>query len=282
MEIYNKEEHKSCYCFENEDNSLVKLLEIEHGESKSIRLRTNEIVFMMEGSILFALCGQADGTLNKGQFIFLPVGEQFCYRADTLSTVLILRLTDHFQMCPHFSLKQLYYRIKEQEKPENPFPLEINTRLHHFAQGLIETYQDGLKCKLYFRHEISKLLIMLPVYYPKEALYRFFYPMINPDTTFWEYVRTNHLKHRTVNEFADAMNMTAQQFTRRFNNVFGQSPYEWMQQQRARLVFGEICQSNKPLKEIAADFGFTDQSNFNRFCRTFFDTTPGKMRKNKP
>jgi len=281
MKIYNKEDHNICYCYENEENSLVQLIEIRQGEMERITLSTNEIIFIIEGNIFYASCDNVDKVLRKGEFIFLPAGNQFCYKADEMSTILVLKLTDNIHFCPHFNIKQLYYRIPEGEKPESPFPLEINDRLWHFAEGLIHTWKDGLKCKLYLRSEISKLLTMLPAYFSKDDLSRFFYPVLNPDTTFSEYVRMNHQKYRTVNEFAAAMNMTSQQFTRRFNNVFGQAPYEWMQQQKARMVYGEICQSNKPLKEIAANYGFTDQSNFNRFCKTFYETTPGKIRKNR-
>ena len=279
MKTHNEEVHKVCYCYENEENPLLKLLEIKCGEMNKIMLSANEIAFVLEGKICFTLCGNTDGKLCKGEFIFLPAGDQFYYRADTMSVILILRLTNNIHLCPHFSIKQLYHRLKEIEKPKSPYPLKINARLWHFAEGLIDTWKDGLKCKVYLRLEISKLLTMLPVYYSKDDLFRFFYPMLSPDTTFWEYVRMNHIKYRTVTELAASMNISPQQFTRKFNNVFGQAPYEWMQQQKARQIYGEICQSNKPLKEIAADYGFTDQSNFNRFCRTHFESTPGKMRK---
>jgi AraC-like DNA-binding protein len=281
MKICNQEDHNVCYCYENEENSLVKLIEIRNGDMDRITLSTNEIVFIMEGKIYYASCNSADKELHMGQFVFLPAGNQFCYKAGAPSKLLILKLTDNIHLCPLISIKHLYHRKKENEKPESLFPLEVNARLQHFTEGIIDTWKDGLKCKLYLRSEISKLLAMLPIYYSKDDLFRFFYPILSPDTTFLEFVRTNHIKYRTVNEFATAMNMTSQQFTRRFNNAFGQAPYEWMQQQKARMIYGEICQSNKPLKEIATDYGFTDQSNFNRFCKTFYETTPGKIRKNR-
>ena len=282
MNIHNMEEHSICYCYDNKENPLVKLVEIKSGELNKVTLSSNEIVFILEGKICCASCDKSNEEFNKGQLLFLPMGDHLCYRAAAMSEVLVLRLIDNMHLCNNFNVKQLYNNMSIEEKSDFPFPLEINARLWHFAQGLIDTWHDGLKCKIYLRAEISKLLIMLPVYYSKEELSRFFYPILSPDSTFSEYVRLNHIKHRTVNEFAAAINMTAQQFTRRFHTVFGQAPYEWMQEQRARLIYGEITQGNKPLKEIAVDFGFTDQANFNRFCRAFFETTPGKMRKNKP
>ena len=280
MEIQNKETHKNCYCYENEKNSLIKIMMFDRGEVYRISLSTNEIVFILEGKIYFS-GDSSDGAFDKGHLVFLPAGDHFCYKADASSTVLIIRLLDIMSFCPNFSIKQLFHRMKEEEKPEFFSPLEINDRLWHFAHGLVDSWQDGLKCKHYLRSEITKLLTMLPFYYSKEDLSRFFYPILSPDTTFSEFVRMNHLKYRTVNEFASAMKMTVQQFARRFHSIYRQAPYEWMQQQKARMIYSEISQGNKPLKEVAADFGFTDQSNFNRFCKTYYETTPGKIRKKK-
>jgi AraC-like DNA-binding protein len=282
MKTYIKEEHDVCYCYDNEENPFVKLMVIKRGEMNRITLPTNEIVFIMEGKIDISCGNYSDREYGKGTLLFLPAGEQLSYQANATSIVLILRLTDNIYLCHNYSIKQLYYRMKEEVKPESLSPLEINARLWHFAEGLIATWKDGLRCKLYLRSEISKLLTMLPVYYSKDELSLFFYPILSPDTTFSEFVRTNWLKYHSIHEFSSALNITTQQFTRRFHSVFGRAPYEWMQQQKARLIYWEIYRTNKPLKEIAADFGFTDPSNFNRFCKSFYETTPGRIRKKRP
>jgi len=282
MKIHNNEKHETCYCFDNEENPLVKLLKFSNEEIKSITLSTNEIVFIMDGKIVCEPCDDPKEEFCKGQLIFLPAGDHLCCRVFNMTVVLVLRLTDSIHLCSNFNIKNLHSRMKEEEKPDSLYPLEINERLWHFAEGLIDTWQDGLKCKLYLRSEIAKLLNMLPLYYSKEDLSRFFYPILSPDTSFSEFVRKNHLKYPTVHELSDAIHMTTRQFTRRFHNVFGQAPYEWMQEQKAQLIYGEICHSNKPLKEIAAEYGFTEQANFNRFCKAFFETTPGRIRKNRP
>jgi len=281
MKIYNEDEHRACYCYNNEENPLVKLIKMKRGDAHDLTLSTNEIAFILEGKVNLASENLVDGELYKGQLVFLQAGSRLYYEAAAKSLVLVLRLTDHIHLCHNFSTQRLYNWIKDEEKPDSPFPLEINARLWHFAEGLIDVWQDGLRCKLYLRAEISRLLNMLPLYYSKDDLSRFFYPILSPDTTFFEYVRTNHLKYFTVGEFASSLNMTPQQFTRRFNNVFGEAPYAWMQRERARAIYERISQSKTMLKEIATEFGFTDQANFNRFCKTFFETTPGKIRKNK-
>jgi AraC-like DNA-binding protein len=105
--------------------------------------------------------------------------------------------------------------------------------------------------------------------------------VLNSDIAFAEFIRINHLKYPTVNDLAQAMNMTAQQFSKRFNHVFGQAPYKWMQLEKARLIYGEICRNNKSFKEIATSYGFNIPANFNRFCKTSFGVSPGEIRKKR-
>jgi len=281
VKIYDIEKHTSCYCYDRKEAPIVDLVEIEQDIVSEIFLSTNEIIFVIAGKLSITLRNNQCGEVRKGDVLFLPAGESLQYKTLKSSEILILRLTDSINLCYNFSLEQLYNEMKRKEKPDGLFPLKANTRLLHFTKGLIDSWKDGFRCRSYLRTEISKLLTMLPIYYSKSELYCFYYPVLSPDATFSEYVRTNHLKYRTINELATSMNLSPQQFTRRFNAIYGQNPHDWIQRERARLIYGEICQSHKPLKEIASEYGFSDQANFNRFCKTFFEMTPGEIRQKK-
>lgn len=281
MEIYDVPRHTSCSCYDKKEEPQAEILKIESMETGERSFFYNEFIFVLEGSVILTLRDNPGGKLRKGEFAFMPAGDQMQYRAVKKSKLLIMRLFDSIQFCYGFSIEQLHNRMNEMGKPEKLVPLTINTRLKHFAQGIVNAWEDGLRCKIYFRAEISRLLALLLAYYSKEELYNFFYPILSPDTAFSEYVRKNWLTHRTVNELARTMNITTQQFSRRFNHVFGEKPREWMQKEKARLIYEEICIGNKPLKEIADKYGFTDQANFNRFCKTFYETTPGEIRKRR-
>jgi AraC-like DNA-binding protein len=236
----------------------------------------------MRGSLSFTLYQDVrgdnlKGNVHAGQFMFFPAGCWLRYETIADATVLIFRLIN--DSCKCFSIEQLYEDIVKLEKQKILAPLQINARLQHFAEGILQSWEDGMRCTNYFEAEITKLLIMLPTYYSKEELFRFFYPIVSPNTVFSEYVRMNWRKYLTINKLSESMNMTPQQFSRQFALIFNQTPRDWIQKEKARFVYREICQSNKQFKEIADAFGFTDQSNFNRFCRKFFDKTPKELRK---
>jgi AraC-like DNA-binding protein len=281
MKIYNIEEHLACQCYDNRERPLVEVRHFKRGETGVTFFSSNEFIFMLEGKMAAKLRDNPGGELRKGQFAFFPASDELRYKAFAKSTVLVLRLTASIRLCHTFSIEQLFKYMDTTEKPKDIFAMEINPRLQHFADGLVNTWEDGLRCRYFLQAEISKLLTMIRAYYPKEDLCRFFYPVLSPDTAFSEFVRMHHLKYRTVNELAAAYNMTAQQFSRRFTGIFGEAPYEWMQREKARLIYGEICMSDRSFKDIADEYGFDIQTHFNRFCKKELGRTPGEIRKKR-
>ena len=281
MKIHNSKEHFDCYSFDNSEKPMVEVKRFRKMASGETSFSNNEIVFVMEGRLQLTLRNNPSGELFKGQGAFLPTGDKLSYKALTNTHVLIFRLEEEIQLCNSFSLERLYNMIIEVEKPEILVTLEMNVRLQEFLRGVADALADGLKCRIYFKTTITDLLIMLRVYYPPLELCRFFYPILSPNTFFSEQVRINFRKCHTVNDLASVMNMTTQQLTRRFNTVFGQPPYEWMQQEKARSIYADICKNNNPFKDIAKQYGFTAQANFNRFCQTAFGMSPGEIRKKR-
>ena len=281
MKIYNVDEHLECSCYDKSEKPMIEIRKIRNLSAGEYLISRNEIVFIMEGKLTLSLRSNWEDEFYKGQIIFLPAGDKLHYKALMKSWLLILRMEESLLLCPSFGLERLYNIMQAVEKPETLVPLEVNAHLQHLAQELVDTLKDGLKCRVYLRNRISGLLILLRAYYSPELLCRFFYPILSPDTLFSGQVRIHYLKCQTVNELASAMNMAPQQFARRFNSVFGQTPHEWMQQERARSIYAEICKGNKTLKEIANRYGFSGQAYFNRFCQTAFAMSPEEIRKKR-
>jgi len=281
MDIYNVEEHLACYCYDGGVNPLINICKFNRLDRGEKLLSCNEILCVLSGKIRINIYDNLNVELSKGQCVFLPSDFYVFYKAIAQSKVIIFRLDENIHLCYSYGLEQLYSRVKQIEKPESPAVLDFNVRMWSFANNLVDTWEDGLKCQLLLQAKVNELLLLLRAYYPEELLGRFFYFVISSDTAFSEFVRMSYLQYPTVNKLAEAMHMTPQQFTRRFNSVFGQAPYGWMQREKARLIYGEICRSDKPIKEIAAKFGFPVPANFNRFCKTAFGMNPGAIRKTK-
>jgi len=281
MKIYNIEEHLACYCYDNGklQKPLVDVWNTKRGEENEITSSVNKILFIIKGKMIFTMHNKKSVEVQKEQFIFLPAESKVQYRTPVNSKVLILRLTDSINLCHNYSIEQLYNEMDNVEKPEGIVVMDTNPRLQYCVERLADILSDGMKCRDFFIAEITGILILMRAYYPKEELCRFFYPILSPDAAFSEYVRLHHLQYRNVKALAKSMNMSTQQFSRRFAKIFKQPPYEWIQKERARLIYSEICVSDKPFKEITNDFGFSLQENFIRFCRSAFGAIPSEIRK---
>lgn len=283
MKAYSKKEHFDCDCYEKGEHPALEVQKLRSLQTREmILLPCNEIIFVVEGKALLKQANHTDEELRKGQFIFLPMTNNYYCKAILKSKLLIVRLKEGIRLCDHFSLEALYHITKEDvEKPQSLVVLDMNIRLRLFVEEMVKTLEDGLKCRVYFDVRIKTLFMMIRNYYNPQQLRLFFYPILSPDVIFSEQVRMNCRTCSTVNDLAKTMGMTAQHLTRRFNHVFGQSPYKWMQQERARLIYSELNAGDDKLKEIAKRYGFTTQGNFNRFCQSAFSMSPGDIRKKR-
>jgi len=281
MKIHNVEEHLSCYCYSVDEKPLIEVRKISKIENKDISLVFNEIVFVLKGTLRVSMHDGHTVNVSHGRMIFLPANQIIHLKALAGSVFLIMRVKDDIQLCHTFNLNRLKKYMDKINKPAKLETLECNTYLKKIAKVLVDTYDDGLKCRFYFKAKITEALIMLRVYYSEKQLFRFFYYHFTPNTVFAEFIYSNHMNYTTINEFANAMDMTPQQFSRRFNMVFGEAPYKWMQREKAQLIYGEICRSNRSLKDIAEEYGFNIQSNFNRFCKMSFGMSPREIRKKR-
>ena len=281
MEICNVKEHLACYCYDSREKPLIEIRKFNSLDTNDLFLQCSEIVFVLKGKIRLFQKNNMGADIGNGQIVLLTANNQIRYKILSKSIVLIFRMNEDIQLCHTYSLERLNRMIKTKKKPDFFSTLQMNTYLDNFADGILNTWEDGLKCRYYFQAKITELLIMLRAYYTEERLFCFFYYYFTPEAKFAEFVRSNHRKYPTVNEFANAMKMTPQQFARRFYSIFGEAPYGWMQREKANLIYGDICRSNKPLKEIADAHGFPIQPNFNRFCKLAFGMNPGEIRKQR-
>jgi AraC-like DNA-binding protein len=163
--------------------------------------------------------------------------------------------------------------------PTGIYALKMGKRMRSFVAEIIDTVNDGFLCRHFLEGEANRALYLLNAYYSEDERVKFFSHILTPDIKFSEFVRMNHMKYRTIGELSDVLCMTPQAFANRFKKVFGMTPHKWMQQEKARLIYLDICRSDMPLKEIAIKYDFPLSSNFFRFCKQTFGESPGNIRK---
>ena len=282
MKMQNLEKHLACFCYGGGKDALVEMQELPRGTTQeNLCLSHHEIVFLVKGRLNYKICRYDWAELTEGSFTFVPIGRSVSYETREKCLLIIIRQANSLRLCHTFSIEQLYNKEEENDMVTKIVPLETNPRLRYYLNGLRHTCSDGILCRHFFETKITELFVLLRVYYSDEQLHGLFRPILSPDTEFSEFVRKNYGKYGTIADMAAAMCLPTLQFTNRFRKIFLQSPREWMQQEKAKRIHEEICNSNKPLKQISNDYGFALQVHLNRFCNRTFGMPPGEMREKK-
>jgi len=80
-------------------------------------------------------------------------------------------------------------------------------------------------------------------------------------------------------DLARSCGLSLRAFERQFRAHYRCTPQVYVRQLRVRLSCHALVNSRKSMAEIATEFGFSDQSHFNREFRRFMAETPGTYRE---
>ena len=94
-----------------------------------------------------------------------------------------------------------------------------------------------------------------------------------------KYIRDNHRRKITVDELAKMSGVSARQLHRRFVEMFGMSAQEFLAKTRIKAASEELISTDRSVGEIAADFGFCDQSAFTQQFKKHVGETPLRFRR---
>ncbi|MCD7977088.1 MAG: AraC family transcriptional regulator [Tannerellaceae bacterium] len=87
-----------------------------------------------------------------------------------------------------------------------------------------------------------------------------------------------HYKHiNSVAELAVIAGMSRTIFDNKFKEVFGMSARKWILQETAKQVRFRAKQPNVTITDLMDEFKFNSATHFNRFCKQYFDCTPGEL-----
>jgi AraC-like DNA-binding protein len=269
---------KNCFCQRDGKRPAIDYREYVGGETETICTSAHEIIFVVEGSIhMHAVDAGGQRLMEKGDFVYMPMGVRLTYKASAESAFLTLRLEGMLPECHIFRINKP--RCNTIDTSEELYVLASNIRVREFVGNLVGTIKDGMTCEHYMKAKVTEMFYLLHAYYSEDECKNFFSHISTPDMAFSEFVRLNFLKYRNVDELAAALNMTKQRFNSKFKQIFQSSPREWMMRNKSRLIYQDICQSHKSLKEIAFEYNFSASTNFVRYCRTVFGKSPREIRR---
>jgi len=93
-----------------------------------------------------------------------------------------------------------------------------------------------------------------------------------------QYVDENLDRNISLADLAGVVQLSVFHFIRKFRTEFGCPPHAYVMQRRIEHARRQLARRDIPLKVVAANCGFSDQSHMTRLFRRLLGTTPGEYR----
>lgn len=237
----------------------------------------NLIIFIISGQLL--LC---NGSIAK--------------EVDYNSMVL-LKIGNTYQIKALYTAELLFYYFKN----SSLIDISININMYDDStkqnrdtisflcyETVLASYVD-LVCSIkdssidYFEnYELFKIkqkvfFMLLNYLYNKNELAQFFNPILNTNLEFEEKVLFYYKEAKTVRNLAELCGYGERNFSRKFVNCFGVSPYKWMIKHTSKKVY-ELLKTNKTFKDIMYECMFSSQAHLTKFCKKYLGGTPSSIR----
>ena len=278
MRLCHVEEHTSCFQYSTHDPS-IEIVELKAGQELQTESDSNQIVFVIKGLLALTCKKIQNKKFQTGESILVPLHTPCLITAMKDVSMMIMRLNFSINFCDRLPLELLLETYGKIKKDVVIGTLEPNQRLTDFVHTMQEYVNDGLKCDFFFDIKIHEFLFLIRAYFDKQIVYDFFKAIYSTDFIFSNNVYRNLDHVKTVKEMADELQYSLSGFEKKFKKVFNTSPYQWMQEQKAKKIYHEIHCSKKTFTEMAFEYDFSSPAHFNVFCKLFFGCTPGELRK---
>ncbi|HCC50872.1 MAG TPA: hypothetical protein DEQ30_01510 [Porphyromonadaceae bacterium] len=237
--------------------------------------------------ILFVLRGRVDISCNEfesrpfrsGEMIFL-LRSSAVHVKTVKNTKLYVMYFDTFLSSCDQQLFKAY--LPDTEKTVYDFsPVSIPLPIHVFLEQLLYFQKQKIDCMHFSNLKHCEFFILLRQFCPRADIVAFLFPLIGNSMNFRNKVleKYSKLENGRVTELAGLVGMGRKNFDKRFREEFGTSPAKWMQQELAKRLRLYLGEPDVTISDAMDKFRFNSPSHFNRFCRQYFDKSPGAMIK---
>lgn len=229
-------------------------------------------IFVIQGNITLYIDDLSSQTVNSNEMLVLTSATHFRIESGGEAHVIICRIPVDVM----FSDRKLVSELLSINVPKNTESngIKIHKTIRKFLLLLICYLNDGLISEYLYDIKRQELFALLFAYYDKTVLACFFNKLISQDSTFKMFVFNNYRKAKNIKELAALSNYSTSGFIKKFQRNFNESPYHWMQKQKAKLILADISRGGKSLQMIAGEYNFSSYQHFSMFCHKNFNMPP--------
>ena len=262
--------------------SKIDILGFSQGTVLDKKVSTTSLFFIVEGLVEFTCDLISEQIIEKDFFFLIPPDAKYSVRF--LENSKIIRCQPGEEMLVEYISKTAYklYKTKsDQCENKDVFFLGIEKPIDRLLTDFMEVKSKRFSCERYVCCKCEELLILMINYYPTEELTWLFHPVFEKKVIFKAIVLLYRNKMFSVDELAAATHMNRETFRQYFRAAFGITPAKWIQKERADAIYKELTETEKSMRDIIQDYGFTNFSNFGRFCQMYLKQTPMAIRNEK-
>lgn len=256
---------------------IIEYVQLPVGNITRKDILEPKILFITKGSVHISFKKVKEAQLTSGNIIFLPSSIQLTLSSENAAEYVVFRMRNTINFCHCIPLESLYKNAIHTRKELHI--LNITPNINHYLDFFTNHDKTGTMCSYFHEIKIQELYYLLKNHYAIEELAQFFAPLLSGNISFSYFVHKNYDKVRTVQELADLYGYSLSGFEKQFHKTFGTSAYRWILEKKVKNIYHDLKCSNQPLKEIAANYGFSSLPQFSDFCKKHLGSPPGKVRE---
>jgi AraC-like DNA-binding protein len=248
--------------------------EIRNGD-----LPLNFILFVLKGGIDIS-CNEFEHRLVlSGEMIFLLRSSAVHLKTVKKTKLYVMYFDTLLSSCDRQLFKA--YLPDTEKAVYNFSPVPVPLPVQAFLEQLLYFQKQKVDCVHFNNLKHHEFFILLRRFCPRADIIAFLSPLISNSMNFRNKVLQKYsgLESGRVTELAGLVGMGRKNFDKRFREEFGTSPAKWIQQETAKRLRLYLAVPDVTISDAMDKFHFNSPSHFNRFCRRYFDKSPGAMIK---
>jgi AraC-like DNA-binding protein len=278
--IFKIKESGVCRKAQTDVRTAFTYYEIKAGEEiRNRELPLNYIFFILRG-VIDVTCNQFENRLFRAnEMIFLLRSSSVKIKVLKKVRLFVMYFDTFYSSCDRQLFKTY---LPDAEKMVYDFrPVVIPHPMRAFLEQILYFQDLKINCTHFNKLKHCEFFILLRTLCPHKDVVNLLFPLIGNSMNFRNKVLEKYpeLEDGRVTKFAGLVGMGRKNFDKHFREEFGTSPAKWMQQETAKRLHLYLMEPGVTITDAMDKFHFNSPSHFNRFCRQYFNKTPGAMIK---
>ncbi len=278
MKVLYLEEHLACTNYATDIYSGFSFYRFKSGEEFRIEPRNLHYLFFFLEGIIELSCNEFKKRPYAANTMVFFSKENLITGFVKSPAEFVLLTFDSRQItsCKKMSLETICRQVQVKSCDYSGLP--IIEPVLNVLKSVRFYWEQQLRCVHLFDIKLYEILFVLIAFYTKEELGHFFAPFLSKNIAFKDFVLDNYMKVKTVEELADLYHTSVRSFSRKFKQYFGNSPYNWMLEQKSKHIKAELLDHSVFLNDIIEEYGFSSPSHFSAYCKKHFGKSPREFR----